>query len=150
MSAWVRVENVLALANPIENWPWCARPAGLCGRNETLRDVVELAEPQAMPVEQWATSSFGEEAEAQAHLGRIRHLMSDGWSDAIEIDVGIPALNYAGPAWPVTDGNHRLAAAALRGDALILVQVTGQLDHAARMLGVSEASLIEKQCAVEG
>jgi hypothetical protein len=63
-------------------------------------------------------------------------------SDAIEVDVGCPVLGYGGPKWPVTDGNHRLAAAIVRNDAFISVDVAGQLDHAASLLGVSERALM--------
>jgi hypothetical protein len=33
-----------------------------------------------------------------------------GWTDAIEVDVGVPALRCH-VDWPVQEGNHRLAAA---------------------------------------
>ncbi|MBG6083188.1 hypothetical protein [Rubrivivax gelatinosus] len=78
----------------------------------------------------------------EAHVGRIRYLAHSGWSDAIELDVGCPVLGYAGPAWPCVDGNHRLSAAILRGDATILVDVSGQVDHAARLLGVPEKLIL--------
>ena len=91
----------------------------------------------------WVGVEAGSQAEAQAHLGRIRYLMEFGWDDAIEIDVGAPVLNYGGPAWKVTDGNHRLVAAALRGDEHILVSVAGQVDYAAELLGVTEEALLE-------
>ncbi len=79
---------------------------------------------------------------ALEHVGRIRYLARHGWSDPIELDVGVPCLGYDGPQWPVTDGNHRLWAAALRGDVSITVDVAGQADHAAMLLGVPEAVIV--------
>ncbi len=51
------------------------------------------------------------------------------------IDVGVPALNcYV--RWPLTDGNHRLAAAVIRGDIHIEASVAGDIDYAATLFGV--------------
>lgn len=58
-------------------------------------------------------------ATALEHCGRVRFLARQGWLDAIQIDVGVPSLGYSGPEWPVTDGNHRLWASILRGEAFI-------------------------------
>jgi hypothetical protein len=64
-----------------------------------------------------------------------------GWTDPIHVDVGVPSLGYSGPEWPVTDWNHRVCAAILRGDPLITVDVSGQVDHAAMILGVPQAQV---------
>lgn len=79
---------------------------------------------------------------ASRHIGRIRFLAQEGWSDAIELDFGVPVLGYHGPECPVTDGNHRLAAASLRKYRTIDIDVAGQLDHAANLLRVPEALLL--------
>lgn len=81
------------------------------------------------------------DATAELHIGRIRYLARHGWSDPIEIDVGVPCIGYAGPQWPIVDGNHRLWAATLRREATIEVGVTGQVGHAARLLGVAESEI---------
>jgi hypothetical protein len=83
----------------------------------------------------------------EQHMGRVRFLAAHGWSDPIEIDVGVPCLGYAGPSWPVIDGNHRLWAAALRGDDFIAVDIAGQVDHAARLLGVPECEITGSRVA---
>ena len=60
---------------------------------------------------------------------RIAYLVVHGWQDAIQIDVGIPALRcYVD--WPVLDGNHRLAAAIYRRDPTILASVSGSIPYA--------------------
>lgn len=67
--------------------------------------------------------------------------MKHGWTDAIEIDVGIPRLRYY-PGWAVVDGNHRLYAAVIRGDTHILTSIAGDLGYAAQRFGI-KAKLLE-------
>lgn len=74
-------------------------------------------------------------AHAHAHAARIAYLVENGWPDAIEVDVGVPSM-FCHVDWPVTDGNHRLAAAAYRGDVSILASVGGSLDYALELFGV--------------
>lgn len=69
------------------------------------------------------------------HAARIAFLIEHEATDAIEVDVGVPALNYW-PSWMVLDGNHRLAAAIYAKRPMILTNVGGQLDYAKRLFGV--------------
>ena len=122
--------RVAALANPLTDWPWdCEGP---CDEGE-FRALVSVAAPVSTPV--------GRSGTAAEHAGRVRFLMAQGWDDPRAIAVGIPAVGYWGPSWPVTDGNHRLAAALIRGDRHVSVEVDGQLSHAAKLLGVNEATM---------
>lgn len=61
------------------------------------------------------------------HIQRIAYFVVHGWPDAIEVDVGIPCMGFT-PAWPVQDGNHRFAAALVRGDEGITAELSGQVD----------------------
>jgi len=69
------------------------------------------------------------------HAGRIAFLVEHEAQDAIEVDVGVPVLNYW-MTWMVTDGNHRLAAAIFLKREHILAGVAGQMDYAKRLFGV--------------
>lgn len=69
------------------------------------------------------------------HAGRIAYLIENPASDPIEVDVGVPVLDYV-PSWLVQDGNHRLAAAIFMGRTEILADVQGQMDRAKRIFGV--------------
>jgi hypothetical protein len=69
------------------------------------------------------------------HAGRIAYLVVHEAVDAIEVDVGIPVLNYR-PNWMVLDGNHRLAAAIFAGREVIRADVAGQLDYATELFDV--------------
>lgn len=133
--ALVALERVLALANPLRDWPWCTeRPS-----EADLATWLATAPLVAAPVDT--------DEPAERHAGRIRYLALNGWTDAVQMDVGIPALQYGGPSWPLTDGNHRVAAAVLRRDAFIEVDVAGQVDHAARLLGVTEETIVGTRTA---
>lgn len=69
------------------------------------------------------------------HAGRIAWFYLRGWTDAIDVEVGCPAL-HCYVDWPVQDGNHRLAAAILRGDREIKALVGGDIDYAFDLFGV--------------
>lgn len=60
------------------------------------------------------------------HEGRIAHFVVGGVDLPIEVDIscsGVHALD-----WPVSDGNHRLAGAYIRGDFEILCNFSGDVD----------------------
>lgn len=57
------------------------------------------------------------------HIRRIAYLAATGWNTPIEIDFGVPG--YCEPH--LTDGYHRLCAAAIRKDSKIEASVSGEL-----------------------
>jgi hypothetical protein len=63
------------------------------------------------------------------HIRKIAEFALNGWKDPIEIDVGIPHLNFPG-TWQITDGNHRFAAAIFRECTTIQAVVSGDVDYA--------------------
>ncbi|KGM36201.1 hypothetical protein P409_00490 [Inquilinus limosus MP06] len=69
--------------------------------------------------------------------------MVNGWHQPIHVDVGVPSLGFT-PRWPIEDGNHRLYAAKLRGDTHILVTISGSVDLAAELFGVTADVIIEQ------
>jgi hypothetical protein len=92
-------------------------------REEIQRAVGNQDFHQEPIAEEWY-----EDGVRDKHIKRIAYLAVHGWDDAIEIDVGVPVLNY----WNdhiVIDGNHRLAAAIFRGDETIGATIAGQLDY---------------------
>ncbi len=133
MAAVVPLRNLLRICDPRRSWPWNCQPPDPA----RLGELLAHAEEECTPVPS--------DAPAERHLGRVRHLARHGWNDPIEVDVGVPCLGYQGPKWPVTDGNHRLWAACLREDEVIFVDVAGQCDHAAQLLGVPEAEITGEQ-----
>ncbi len=69
------------------------------------------------------------------HVARVAYLVRHPAHDPIQIDVGVPVLNYV-PRWPIIDGNHRLAAAIYREAPSIAASIAGQLDYAEHLFGV--------------
>lgn len=61
------------------------------------------------------------------HIRRIAFFVQYGWVQPIMVDVGVPG--YYSPDYPITDGNHRLGAAIIRGEFFIEASVAGDLDH---------------------
>lgn len=59
------------------------------------------------------------------HARRIAYLVKHGWNDPILVDVGCGGL---GGHFSVDDGNHRLCAAVIRGDASIKASTAGMVD----------------------
>ena len=128
----IPIQRLLALANPVESPPW------ECGILLTKDDVLD-----AIAAQDWLTTPVAEKDLGNPHLHakRIAFLASQGWNDPIEIDVGVPGMGCY-PVWPVQDGNHRLYAATVRNDEHIVVSVSGDLNHAARLFGI-RAELLE-------
>jgi hypothetical protein len=62
----------------------------------------------------------------QQHERRVAWLMLHGWTDPIDIDVGVPALGY-GSTHCTCDGNHRIAAALLMDHPYVLATCSGQV-----------------------
>ncbi len=80
------------------------------------------------------TVKMGWTEPASVHEARIAWFVKHGWSDTIQLDVGVPSLGYCAD-WIVEDGNHRLAAAIYRGDKTINCGISGDLCYADELLG---------------
>ncbi len=74
-----------------------------------------------------------------SHVQRVAAFVADGWSDPINVDLGVPMVNFV-PEWPILDGNHRFMAAVYRGDAAIAADVSGQVDWIENFLEGSNPS----------
>ena len=89
----VPVAKLMKLCNPFKNNPWGC-------------PVFSFDEVQK------AINERRKEPDSQStdHAARVAYLVGQKQEKPITVDVGVPAVgNYV--AWPVTDGNHRLAAA---------------------------------------
>jgi hypothetical protein len=133
--------RVLALADPLASDPWgvgaiththvqacldAGHTAGAagphdCARGDTPRDQSDGLDlgPWCHPCEvasiaRWVTAGLPEN---DAH--------------PVTLDFG---FGWFVPEWMLVDGNHRVAAATLRGDAHLVVAVHGDWDHAVRVL----------------
>ncbi len=67
------------------------------------------------------------------HIARIAWFVTHDWNDPINVDVGVPSLGCY-PKWPLEDGNHRFAAAIIRGDNFILANMSGAINEIRKFL----------------
>lgn len=122
----VPVSRLAKLTNPYDN-PWQ-------GDEFTTEDVKKAIEEKRFCAEpyleqtcfRWPTSK---------HIERIAYLAVHGWTDPLHVDVGIPSLGFM-PACPVTDGNHRLAAAMYAKKRYVDCSISGEVRAIKMLLGV--------------
>lgn len=133
MPCKVSVRRILNLSNPVESPPWACDGLTPAMVERAYMDGRYLRDPVPDILAH----------NPQLHAERIAWLMTTGWSDAIEVDVGVPSLGYF-PRWCVVDGNHRLYAAAVKGAREILITVSGSLAYASQRFGVPVALLEEE------
>ena len=120
----VSVARLRKLCDPFAQPPW-EGVAGLTteGVRQAMQDGFVLAQAYSDPEQIGAPERIAAWT-PEEHISRIAYLAHHGWAEPIEVDVGVPDMGcYVD--WPVTDGNHRLAAAIVRGDKHILASVSG-------------------------
>lgn len=124
MPVAIPVKAILAQANPLKDNPWSAR-----AKVSEARIKLAIDEGRFQPVPLLKNLS------RRYHEERIAYLANHGWSEPIDIDVGVPGLSSP-DNWIVEDGNHRLSAAAYRKDKWIACAVSGCLRQAQDWLEV--------------
>lgn len=126
MSVMPPVNRLLEICNPLKHPPWgCVRIT----IDEVLRGAKNRGDafhPRKILPSGWSRSQ---------HISRFRYYVLNGWSDPIDIDVGVPMLG-CDVAWMIIDGNHRFAAAIVRKIPIIPASVSGDLDFAQELFGV--------------
>lgn len=124
----VPLRHVLALADPRYGDPW---GVGVITDDDVLTEVEYPTDPDECTHDETAVYDGCRTCD----IRRVAHFVTHGidWDDAhpISVDVGFGA--YV-PSWPIEDGNHRLLAAAVRGEELVTVEVTGDWDRAIDLL----------------
>lgn len=118
MAVSIPVRRIARLFNPLRKSPWEAPPVTRADVTAAIREKRLAPEPGSSD-----------------HAGRIAWMVLNPDANPIEIDVGVPHLGCF-VAWPITDGNHRLAAAIYRRDGLISAEVGGDLEYARMLFGV--------------
>lgn len=125
MPVLIPTARLHAICDPFAN-PWG-------GRRFTVAEVRAAIKQGRFQKKPWG--AYAETGARYSHVARIAWLAVSGWHDAVEVDVGVPSLRCF-VKWPVQDGNHRLAAAIVRGDENILASVAGCMDTAFELFGV--------------
>lgn len=129
-----RVQWVARLGHPLHTPPWGIEaisidevrgyvPAGECAHAEP---------PQDQPHDPWLRTPC-----RSCDVATIARYTTHGWPPAqhdphpVFVDVGLGSFI---PQWPTLDGNHRVAAALVRGDEFIDVVVGGDWARAIAVL----------------
>ena len=122
---WAPIGPFLRFLNPLEEDPW-----GCLIRTEDVDLVLAEGDLLATPVPIGCEDRW-------VHAARIAYLVVNGWKDEIvfEPERGWRPGDHLRHMWPVTDGNHRLAAAIYRGDEEILAIISGDTEAAMDFLG---------------
>lgn len=149
------IKKIEEISSPFENDVW---DCGIVSKemvlhafkNELALDHVQWATLHLPTTERGLTATL-DGITVQDHAARIAFLMREGWSDPVEVDVGVPSQNYF-PVWMWTDGNHRIAAAIMLAHETISAEIAGDLDYAEEIFGITipdgeEASYEEVQQA---
>jgi hypothetical protein len=133
----IPVARLRAVCDPFLHSPW-EEVASISVKavQQALSDQLVESKPyskQRISDKSWTTAD---------HVARIAYLAAEGWADPIEVDVGVPDLG-CWMDWMVTDGNHRLAAAIVRGDEFILASIAGSCDYMVELFGEMEVAALE-------
>lgn len=131
----VPVADIVALVDPLRRNPW--RGVDRVVREEEVREAVARGDLRDAHLgeglyEDHKDRMTADEARALArreHVARIAWFVVHGVDAPVEIDVGIPSVGFFVGGIVLDDGHHRLAAAAIRGDATIPVCPSGECDH---------------------
>ena len=109
-----------------------------CGSVLTKEDVANSIHSRRYKVAPYPGQGQGLEPwSLQDHADRVAYLVVFGWCEPIQVDVGVPYLGVM-PQWPVSDGNHRLAAAIFAGLQTIDAEVSGDCELISQILAGSE------------
>lgn len=111
------VQKLREIADPTTEsvWDGSRRPISVAEVQKSVSQGI-LADAVDWRIGKWSR---------KFHIARVAFLVVHGWSDPIELDVGIPWLLGGSGWWPIQDGNHRFLAAIVRGDKTILGDAAG-------------------------
>lgn len=126
MEIEIKVKRLAEINNPFGNSPW--------GYRINHSDVLKAIEAKSFE----PTPKIPNKRSARRyHINRIAYLVVHGWTDSIEVDVGVPFLGY-NPDWIIIDGNHRFAASLYRGDETIKALLGGDINYGLELLEITK------------
>lgn len=124
----IPIEHVTAFADPLTNPPWGDFAAITISEVRSEAETPTVCDHVEHPSELW-------DGCRACDIRRIAHFVVHGLPDTgldpILVDVGVGTYY---PSWPLLDGNHRIAAAVVRGEKAVTVEVAGDLERAYAVL----------------
>ena len=120
--------------NPIRDNCWGLLDPIICSDVEKAINNNDLFQPEFIRnAKSDSLSKTPDQQLAIFHITNIARFVVNGWNDPIHVDVGVPSLGCY-PKWPLEDGNHRFAAAIIRGDNFILANMSGATNEIQKFL----------------
>ena len=130
--AWhdLDVEKLTGYCNPLGAWIELKRPI----TKDEVQACLDAGSENLAETPLWTEMAFGrvkltQQEARDRHVSKIAYFVKHGIERPINLDVGVPSMGYFSDHF-VTDGNHRLAGALLRGDKTIAASVCGSETHA--------------------
>lgn len=130
--AWhdLDVARLAEYCNPLGAWIELKSPI----TKEEVLACLDAGKEALASTPLWTDMAFGRikltDSEArERHIAKIAFFAKHAAERPINLDVGIPSMGYFADHL-VTDGNHRLAGALIRGDKTIAASVCGSESHA--------------------
>jgi len=128
----VSMDVMARLIEPFTDWvPWDC-------------DTFTIADVLAVPLGDECPIPYEDEVkdmvygQTSYHVSRIAYLLRHPFvMDDDDYPTFSPS-NYNNGSHPLLDGNHRYAAAVIRGDDFFIVDIDGDLDEAEDMFGIAE------------
>lgn len=127
----VETKRLLALADVLKSPPWGL----ICPPETFLNKVAEFIKAGDLLSEPVDGKNPNRADLINDHARRCAYFATQPDYEPVHIDVGIPGICH--PAWILDDGNHRLYGRAVAGDKHIKAEISGSVDYAKELLGVS-------------
>lgn len=122
----VPLERITRLFDPFVHPPWHD------GQGVTMAGVRAALNKGRLETKPYSAEFFARDWTSIRHEQRIAWLVLNPSTEPIQIEFSEPGYE----ACSIDDGNHRLAAAIIRSDAEIAIQIGGFFAHSVRALGV--------------
>lgn len=121
----ISLDRLLELSDPTLDDPWGCGKIITADVFEALEHSEQISTLKAEDRKTYLSYSY--------NVGRIAYFLKDSWRepefDYEPITVDIGTAGYT-PLYFIADGNHRVAAAKLRGDSTIRIELMGDLAKA--------------------
>lgn len=129
----ISVKKLARLCKPLSCWVEVEQSI----TPEEIHACIERGDESLVSTPLWTAFLFKKttitvEENRDRHIQKVAWFVKNGFNDPIEIDVGSSRLGIMVDHL-VQDGNHRLAAAIIRGDKTIKAHVGGSIEDAQGM-----------------
>jgi hypothetical protein len=118
----VRVKDLQRVNDPFDTVVWW-KDLDEPLTTEEIETAVERGDLQPPDSDRYCVD---QPCSRQKHIERIAWLVVNGWNQPLNMDVGVVGMALE-PTWFVTDGNHRFAAAIVRGDDFVYAYIQGDM-----------------------